>query len=90
MKRLMLRMLHPDPNKRISMSDVLEDRHYKSIECCSPDVIKDPSKVVTSIDAAGKGSCRRASRMFVQRMHNHLPPEKSILPQPRFEIDDDY
>jgi serine/threonine protein kinase len=85
MRRLLLRMLHPDPKKRITIKDVLADRHYKSIECCAPDLLKDPSKAVTSIDAGSKGSCRMANKMLVQKIHNHFPPEKRFMPPHRFE-----
>jgi hypothetical protein len=89
-KRLILRMLHPDPSKRISVHGVLNDRFYRAIECCSPELASDPSKVVTTIDAAGKGSCKLASKMLVQKMHHHFPPEKKLIPQHRFDMGDGY
>ncbi|KAL1957728.1 hypothetical protein VTO42DRAFT_5571 [Malbranchea cinnamomea] len=88
MKRLVLRMLHPDPSRRITIHDVLNDRHYKSIECCAPDHFEDYAIDVTCIDAAGKGSCRAANKMPVRRTHNHFPPEKKIpsILQHRFDM----
>ncbi|EAS31311.3 HAL protein kinase [Coccidioides immitis RS] len=90
MKRLLLRMLHPDPTKRITVAEVMSDRYFKTIECCSPDRVKDPSKVVTGIDAAGKGSCKLANKMVVQKIHHHFPPEKKYLPQHRFDMGEGY
>lgn len=89
MRRLLIKMLHPNPAKRITVQGVLNDRHFKSIECCSPDLVDDPSKVVTSIDAAGKGSCKLAGKMLVQKMHHHQPPEKKMLLQRFDKFDED-
>lgn len=75
LRRLVLRMLHPDPEKRISIHDILSDRWMNRIECCCPDP-KDMGKTVNSIDAAGKGSGKLAVQMRVHKVHNHLPPEK--------------
>ncbi|KAL1980234.1 hypothetical protein VTN96DRAFT_4439 [Rasamsonia emersonii] len=74
LKRLVLRMLHPDPERRITIHDALRDRWVSRIECCCPDP-KDTVKPVNSIDAA-KGSGKHAGQMKVQKVHNHLPPEK--------------
>ncbi|KAI1945475.1 hypothetical protein LOZ57_004161 [Ophidiomyces ophidiicola] len=90
MKRLLLRMLHPDPSKRFTINEVLSDRYFKTIECCSPEYLKDPSKAVTGIDAAGKGSCRLANKMVIQKIHHHFPPEKKYLPQHRFDMGEGY
>ncbi|KAK2750423.1 hypothetical protein FQN57_003903 [Myotisia sp. PD_48] len=90
LKRLLLRMLHPEPAKRITIHDILADRYFKIIECCSPDPSRDRSKIVQSIDAAGKGSCRMANKMVVQKIHHHFPPEKKYLPQHRFDMGTGY
>lgn len=74
LKRLVLRMLHPDPERRITIHDALGDRWVSRIECCCPDP-KDTVKPVNSIDAA-KGSGQLAGQVKVQKVHNHLPPEK--------------
>jgi serine/threonine protein kinase len=88
-RRLILRMLHPDSARRSPIHGVLNDRFYKAIECCSPETANDPSKV-KAIDAAGKGSCKLASKMIVQKIHNHFPPEKKLIPQHRFDMGDGY
>ncbi|EEP78829.1 predicted protein [Uncinocarpus reesii 1704] len=90
MKRLLLRMLHPDPSKRFTVTEVLNDRFFKTIECCSPERVKDPSEEANCIDAAGKGSCKLASKMMVQKIHHHFPPEKKYLPQHRFDMGEGY
>ncbi|KAK2796503.1 hypothetical protein FQN50_009516 [Emmonsiellopsis sp. PD_5] len=90
MKRLILRMLHPIPSQRATIQDVMTDRYFKVIDCCAPEPL-DESKIITSIDAAGKGSCKLANKMLVQKAHKHLPPpEKKFLPQHRFDMGDGY
>ncbi|OAX79682.1 HAL protein kinase [Emergomyces africanus] len=89
LKRLILKMLHPEPARRASIQEVVQDRYFKTIDCCAPEPI-DPSKVVTSIDAASSGSHRLASRMVVQKTHHHFPPSKKLLPQHRFDMGDGY
>lgn len=37
LKRLIFRMLNPDPTKRITINEALNDRWVKGIECCCPD-----------------------------------------------------
>lgn len=90
LKRLLLRMLHPDPEKRYTIKDVMNDRFYKTIECCSPLQLGDPSEAVGSLDVSGKGSCKAASKLMIQKIHRHLPPEKKYLPQHSFEIGEGY
>ncbi|OJD27596.1 HAL protein kinase [Blastomyces percursus] len=89
LKRLLLKMLHPNPEKRATIQEVIQDRFFKTIECCAPEPI-DPAKVVTSIDVASSGSHKLASKMVVQKTHNHFPPSKKLLPQHRFDMGDGY
>ncbi|PGH34865.1 HAL protein kinase [[Emmonsia] crescens] len=89
LKRLILKMLHPDPAKRATIQEVMQDRFFKTIDCCAPEPL-DPSKVVTSIDVASSGSHRLASRMVVQKTHHHFPPSKRFIPQHRFDMGDGY
>ncbi|PGH05941.1 HAL protein kinase [Polytolypa hystricis UAMH7299] len=90
MQRLILRMLHPDPNKRITANEILATSTFKAIECCCPEYLEDPSEIAQGIDAAGKGSVRLAHKMVVQKIHNHFPPERRYLPQHRFDMGDGY
>ncbi|OJD13807.1 HAL protein kinase [Emergomyces pasteurianus Ep9510] len=89
LKRLILKMLHPNPSKRATIQEVVQDRFFKTIDCCSPEPIN-PSKVVTSIDVASSGSHKLASRMVVQKTHHHFPPTKRLIPQHRFDMGDGY
>lgn len=82
-KRLMLKMLHPIPEKRISIQDALGDRWVKTIDCCS---LEDYTSKDSTIDVAGSKSCKLASKLGVKKMHNHLPPAKQRMPQHRFDM----
>jgi protein-serine/threonine kinase len=72
-KRLILRMLHPDPKKRITIEEVLNDRVVKDIECCALDPRDDPT-TRQAIDASGTHGCRAAKKMEITKQHKHLPP----------------
>ncbi|ODH31008.1 HAL protein kinase [Paracoccidioides brasiliensis] len=87
--RMLLKMLHPNPDRRSTAHEVMQDRFFKSIECCAPEPI-DPAKAVTSIDAASSGCHKAASRMFVQKNHHHFPRAKKIILQHRFDMGDGY
>ncbi|KAI5306564.1 hypothetical protein KEM56_000259 [Ascosphaera pollenicola] len=87
LRRLLLAMLHPNPEKRVSINDVLNDKYFRTIECCSPESNEDETVM---IDAAGKGSTKKACKMSVQKVHHHAPPERKILPQHRFNMGDGY
>ncbi|KAM5458216.1 hypothetical protein MaudCBS49596_000128 [Microsporum audouinii] len=92
LKVLLLKMLHPDPSKRATIQDVLNDRFMKSVECCAPEAGKkgEEKQDSVNIDAAGKSSSKLASKMVVQKIHHHFPPEKKYLPQYRFDMGDGY
>jgi protein-serine/threonine kinase len=76
-------MLHPNPEKRATMQEVLTDRWMKTIECCCPEP-EDLERCVTCIDAAGKGSGKLAAKMIVQKKHHHIPADK----RRRFDMDE--
>lgn len=84
LKVLLLKMLHPDPVKRISIHEALGDRWVKLIDCCcAEDLRKEP---VVRINAAGKDSCKLAGKMYIKKCHHHLPPKESKIPQHRFDM----
>jgi protein-serine/threonine kinase len=88
-KRLMLKMLHPDPDKRISVHDALYGPTIRGIECCSPDSYEECD---SSIDA-GSLAKSKSSKKLVQKKHNHLPPKAHKLPKAfhhRFDMGDGY
>ncbi|KZF22982.1 kinase-like protein [Xylona heveae TC161] len=59
-RRLLLRMMHPDPEKRISIHDALSDRWVKTIECCSPeaceDDVVDANGTIPTVNGTRQGS----------------------------------
>ncbi|KAI0848189.1 kinase-like protein [Daldinia vernicosa] len=69
LRRLLLKMLNPDPKKRITMSEVMSNRWMKNVECCQLESYEDPTKF---IDASKKDWMKSgANKIFC---HNHLPP----------------
>lgn len=92
MKRLMLKMLHPIPEKRITVSDALSTGWVKSVDCCcqESDAKVDDLKRTSSVDVAGKNSCKLMDRMLVIKKHNHIPPPVKRMPQHRFDMGDGY
>lgn len=69
LRRLLLKMLNPDPKKRITMNDVVTNRWMKAVECCQLESYEDPVKFID----ASKKDCMKSSmgKIFC---HNHLPP----------------
>ncbi|KAI0172435.1 kinase-like protein [Hypoxylon sp. FL1284] len=69
LRRLVLKMLNPDPKKRISMNEVITNRWMKNVECCQLESYEDPVKFID----ASKKDCMKSStgKIFC---HNHLPP----------------
>jgi protein-serine/threonine kinase len=70
LRRLLLQMLNPDPTKRILMTDAVNNRWVKNVECCQADSYEDPTKFID----ASKKSCLKSSQGTL-RCHNHLPPK---------------
>jgi serine/threonine protein kinase len=68
LRRILLQMLNPDPNKRICVYDVITNRWVKNIECCQLESYDDPKYTidVTKKDYGGKSG----SKIFC---HSHLP-----------------
>ncbi|KAK2067351.1 hypothetical protein P8C59_001101 [Phyllachora maydis] len=70
LKRVLLQMLNPDPAKRLTMSQVLNNRWVKNIECCQMESYEEPTD---QFDASKKLALDRMSQRKVF-CHNHLPP----------------
>ncbi|KAL6871388.1 kinase-like protein [Trichoderma novae-zelandiae] len=70
LRRILLQMLNPDPNSRISIYEVITNRWVKNVECCQLESYDDPKHTidVTKKDYGGKNG----SKIFC---HNHLPPK---------------
>ncbi|KAI6780578.1 Serine/threonine-protein kinase-like protein [Emericellopsis cladophorae] len=69
LRRLLLRMLHPDPAKRININDVISNRWMKGVECCQVESYDDPCLL---IDATKASSWNGSKKVFC---HSHLPPK---------------
>lgn len=68
LRRLLLGMLNPDPERRTSIAEVANNRWLKAQECCQVDSYDEP---VATIDAAkGKASLAKVA------VHNHLPEKE--------------
>ena len=72
LRRILLQMLHPDPNRRISVADVLNNRWIKNIECCQLESYEESAKM---IDASKRTALNRGSQRKIF-CHNHLPPRE--------------
>ncbi|KUL92157.1 hypothetical protein ZTR_02523 [Talaromyces verruculosus] len=77
LNHLILKMLHPDPEIRISIEDALNDRCIQTIDCCSPDIeheapqpIVQQTRMQSVYDVVTKDSLRMARK----KAHRHLPP----------------
>ncbi|KAJ4375886.1 hypothetical protein N0V83_001164 [Neocucurbitaria cava] len=69
-KRLILKMLHPIPSKRITIRDVLKTACIKNIGCCCPETYDDPK---VCFDASKASSVKiAATKKF---LHHHIPPK---------------
>ena len=84
LRTLILKMMHPRPEKRIRIQDAVNDRWVKMIECCAHD--EDDRETTKPIDASKGSSCKISKN--VKRSHNHLPPAKNWVPQHRFDLGD--
>ncbi|KAF2196855.1 Pkinase-domain-containing protein, partial [Delitschia confertaspora ATCC 74209] len=72
-KRLILKMLHPNPEMRITIRDVLNSSCIKSIDCCCPESYDDPACCIDT----SKCDSRQTSKMAAQKryLHHHIPPD---------------
>ncbi|KAF2139173.1 uncharacterized protein K452DRAFT_328468 [Aplosporella prunicola CBS 121167] len=83
-KRLAIRMLAPDPARRISMREVLSTPAMRAIECCTPEGYEDENGGGGGggiVDAGTKQGCRVARRAAVVKRHAHVPPRGSRIPK---------
>ena len=83
LRSLILKMMHPVPEKRIRIQDAVNEGWVKLIECCAHDEIEGAS--AKEIDASKKTS-GKAAKMVVTKSHHHQPPEKHWAPQHRFDM----
>lgn len=89
LRRLLLKMLNPEPEKRVSISDILKKSFVNGIACCTPDGSED-NACCGPIDAT-KGVVSKNARAAVLPKHAHLPPKGHKMPgalQHRFDMGD--
>ncbi|KAK4143567.1 kinase-like domain-containing protein [Dichotomopilus funicola] len=72
LRRVLLQMLNPDPEKRISIANVINNRWVKNIECCQPENYDEPN--AASMFDASKKACQNRNSGKKIFCHNHLPP----------------
>jgi protein-serine/threonine kinase len=72
LRRILLNMLNPDPAKRITISEVVNSRWMKNVECCQLESYEDPVKLID----ASKKNCTKTSAGKIY-CHNHLPLQSS-------------
>lgn len=70
-KRLILKMLHPIPDKRITIRETLETTCVKNINCCCPENYEDPKCCVD----ASKGKQNGQLNSTKKYLHHHVPPK---------------
>jgi protein-serine/threonine kinase len=70
-KRLILKMLHPIPCKRITIRDVMKTACIRNINCCCPDTYDEP-KVVFDAAQANQSVNFAVTKKF---LHHHIPPK---------------
>lgn len=70
LRRLLVQMLNPNPDRRLTIEKVAASRWVKGIECCQLDSYEDPAHLID----ASKASCTKinGSKLFC---HDHLPPK---------------
>jgi serine/threonine protein kinase len=71
-KRLILRMLHPIPAKRITIREVMRTACIRNINCCCPETYDEP-KVVFDAAKANQGVKFVPTKKF---LHHHIPPKQ--------------
>ncbi|ORY60624.1 kinase-like domain-containing protein [Pseudomassariella vexata] len=72
LRRLLLNMLNPDPAKRVTIKDVVNNRWMKNVECCQLESYDDPVKFID----VSKKNCLKSTAGKIY-CHNHLPLQSS-------------
>ncbi|KAF2416908.1 kinase-like protein [Tothia fuscella] len=76
LNRLIIKMMHPDPNLRLSVHDALHSTTMRPVDCCSPD----HSEESDSSPDGSRLTRTKSAKMVVQKKHNHLPPKGHKTP----------
>ncbi|KAK0612294.1 kinase-like domain-containing protein [Bombardia bombarda] len=72
LRRVLLQMLNPDPDKRITIAEVNSNRWVRNLECCQLESYEDP---LLMIDASKKTVLQRGSQRKIY-CHTHTPPKE--------------
>lgn len=70
-RHLILKMLHPIPEKRITIREVLNTSLIRNVDCCSPESFEDPKCCTDGTKpnlAIGRSSPKKP-------LHHHIPPK---------------
>ena len=86
---ILLKMLHPIPEKRVSIQEILGDRWIKIIDCCSDETEEEMLQLQKRMSNFDASNCK-AGAVKVKKQHNHLPPKEHRMPQHRFDMGDGY
>jgi serine/threonine protein kinase len=70
-RHLILRMLHPIPDKRITIREVLNTSLIRNIDCCCPESYEDPKCCADGV-RPGSGHGRLSPK---KPLHHHIPPK---------------
>lgn len=70
-KRLMLKMLHPNPSQRIMINEVIATATVKNIDCCCPDSYGHPTCCV-DVSKMSRDSSSSPPKRY---LHHHIPPK---------------
>lgn len=71
LRRVLLMMLNPNPDKRAAISDIVKHRWVKNIECCQAESYDDPAVVIDATKSSSLNT-KGTRKIFC---HNHLPPQ---------------
>ncbi|KAF2663311.1 kinase-like protein, partial [Microthyrium microscopicum] len=66
MRRLLIKMLHPDPDARSTITDVLSSNVMKHVECCTAESYEE--------DCCAPTSSKNLKKQIIKK-HNHVPPK---------------
>ncbi|KAK9471147.1 kinase-like protein [Dipodascopsis tothii] len=71
-RRLLLRMLEPNPHRRCTIAEALNDPYVGRIEVCCESVAPDATLPTTPIDATHKDAVKNFSRTPIKKSHDHF------------------
>ncbi|KAJ8101847.1 kinase-like domain-containing protein [Lipomyces tetrasporus] len=71
-RRLLLRMLDPDPKRRCTIFDAVNDGFVNRIEVCCPTSENDQDSTPGLVDASDKNCHKMVARAQIRRVHSHF------------------